>query len=133
MANEATIIELFNGGKPKRYIVADATAIPKGSLLELDADMRVKVATTDNAPFVGIAAFEKVANDGSTQVTAYQDGIFDIVSDSGTDIRGTVMTTSGTDNVIRTGIAADLLLGNVVGNYLEAGTNAGREAVRVNK
>ena len=132
MADEAVIIELFNGGRPMRFIVQDATAIPKGSLLELDADRRVIVATNGSGVFVGIAAFEKVANDGSTQITGYTDGIFGLKSDSGVDNRGALMSLSDTDNVIETGVAADLLTGARVGHYLEAGTNAGVEAVRVN-
>ena len=133
MANEAVIIELFNGGRPIRFAVQDAVAIPKGSLLEMDADRRVIVATTDNAPFVGVAAFEKVASDGSTTISAYTDGIFDMVSDSGTDIRGSLMAISAADNIIQTGDATDLIQNSHVGYYLEAGTNAGTEAVRVNK
>lgn len=133
MANEAVIVELFNGGRPIRYSVQDATAIPKGSLLELDADRRVIVATTANAPFVGIAAHEKVASDGSLFISAYTDGIFDLKSDAGTDIRGTVMALSDVDNVIETAAAADLLNGSAVGYYIEAGTNAGVELVRINK
>lgn len=133
MANEAVIIELFNGGRPIRFTVQDAVAIPKGSLLEMDADRRVIVATTDNAPFVGVAAFEKVASDGSTEITAYTDGIFDMVSDAGADTRGALMAVSAADNVIQTADATDLLQGSYVGHYLESGTNAGTEAVRVNR
>lgn len=132
MADEASIIELYNGGRGMRFTVQDATAVPKGSLLELDADRRVIVATNAASPFVGIAAFEKVASDGTLEVTGWTDGVFDILSDSGTDIRGTMMALSDATNTIETAVAGDLLLGNVVGKYLEAGTNAGREAVRVN-
>ena len=133
MTDEAVIVELFNGGRPIRYTVQDAVAIPKGSLLEMDADRRVIVATNANAPFVGIAAFEKVASDGSLTVSAYTDGLFDIKSDSGTDIRGSVMALSAATNIVETGAAADLLNGSAVGYYLEAGTNAGTEVIRVNK
>ena len=133
MANEAVIIELFNGGKPMKYTVQDAVAIPKGSLLEMDADRRVIVATTDNAPFVGIAAFEKVASDGTTEISAYQDGVFDILSDAGTDTRGALMAVSGADNVVQSGDATDLLQGSYVGHLLENGTANGVEAIRVNR
>ena len=131
--NEAVIIELYNGGRPISFTVQDAVPSPKGSLLIMDADRRVIVAATDNAPFVGIAAEEKVASDGITNVTAYTDGVFDILSDSGVDTRGALMAVSGTANVIQTGDAADLLQGAHVGNYLESGTNAGTEAVRINR
>ena len=133
MANEATIIELFNGGRPIRYTCADGVTIEKGTLLEMTSDRTVELATTGSNPFVGIAAAEKVANDGSTTIAAYTDGIFDLVSDSGADVRGTVMSTSAADNVIETGVAGDLLTQVSVGYYLEAGTNAGTEAVRINK
>lgn len=133
MADEAVIIELFNGGRPIRYSVQDAVPIPKGSLLEMDADRRVIVATTANAAFVGIAAHEKVASDGSLFVSAYTDGIFDIKSDAGADIVGSMMALSAVANTVETAAAADLLTGSVVGYYIEAGTNAGTEAIRVNK
>ena len=133
MANEAKIIELFNGGRPIRYTCADGVTIPKGTLLEMTGDRTVEMATTGTAPFVGIAAHEKVASDGATTISAYTDGIFDMVSDSGTDVVGTVMATSAADNIIETGVAADLLSQTCVGYYLEAGTNAGTESVRINK
>lgn len=133
MTNEAAIIELFNGGRPIRYTCADNTTILKGSLLELSGDRTVQLATTATACFVGVAAAEKVADDGATTIAAYTDGIFDMVSDAGTDVVGTVMALSAADNVIESGLAADLLTGAAVGYYLEAGTNAGTEAVRVNK
>jgi len=133
MANEAVIIELFNGGRPIRYTCADGTGIAKGTLLEMTSDRTVVLATTGTAAFVGIAASEKVANDGSTTISAYTDGIFDLVSDSGTDTVGVMMSTSAADNVIETAVAADLLNQAVVGYYLEAGTNGGTQAVRINK
>lgn len=133
MADEAVIIELMNGGRPIRYTVQDAVAIPKGSLLELDADRRVIVATNTDKCFVGIAAHEKVASDGTTTISAYTDGIFDIKSDAGTDVRGAVMMISDATNIIETCDAGGLLSGGEVGYYLESGTNAGTEAVRVNK
>jgi len=133
MANEAVIIELFNGGRPIRFTCANATGILKGTLLELSADRTVIANTNDNAPVVGIAAHEKVANDGATTISAYTDGIFDMLSDTGTDVVGTLMANSATENTIQTADAADLLQGSWIGYYLEAGTNAGTEAVRVNK
>jgi len=133
MADEAVTIELYNGGRPIRYLVADATAIPKGSLLELDADMRVIVATNTDKCFVGVAAAEKVASDGSTYMSAYTDGIFDMKSDAGTDVRGAAMMISDATNTLETCDAGGLLSGGYVGYYLESGTNAGTEAVRVNK
>lgn len=132
MANEAAIIELFNGGRPIRFTCSNTVTILKGTLLELSGDRTVIANTNDNKPVVGIAAHEKVANDGSTTISAYTDGIFDMLSDIGTDVVGTMMANSATENTLQTADAADLLQGSVVGKYLEAGTNAGTQAVRVN-
>jgi hypothetical protein len=133
MANEAVIIELYNGGRLIRFTCADNTGIAKGTLLELSGDRTVIANTNDNAPVVGIAAHEKVANDGSTTICAYTDGIFDMKSDAGTDVVGTVMANSATENIIQTADGADLLQGSWIGYYIEAGTSNGVEAVRVNK
>ncbi len=132
MANEATIIELFNGGRPMRFTVADSGAIAKGTLMEMSGDRLIIANTNADKYFAGVAAFEKVTLDGSTELTVYTDGIFDMVSDAGTDVVGSLMALSATENIIQTGDATDLIQGSHVGYYLEAGTNGGTEAVRVN-
>jgi len=132
MANEAVIIELFNGGRPIRFTCADGTGIEKGTLLELTSPRTVIANTNDNAPIAGIAAAEKVASDGATEIAAYTDGIFDMLTDTGTDAVGTMMANSATENTIQGADAADLLQGSVVGKVLETCTNGGTHAVRVN-
>jgi hypothetical protein len=132
MANEAVIIELFNGGRPIRFTCADGTTIEKGTLLELTDPRTVIANTNDNAPVVGIAAAEKVASDGATTISAYTDGIFDMLTDSGTDGVGAMLANSATENTLQTADAADLLQGSVVGKTLEAAGNAEVVAVRVN-
>lgn len=86
MANEAVIIELLGNqkGRPVRYQVADGTAIEKGALCKIIAGRRVS-NTNGDGNFVGIAAHEKVANDGTTVVALYTHGIFDLV-DNGSGI-----------------------------------------------
>lgn len=133
MTNEAVIIELFDGGRPIRFTCDEANTILKGTLLELSGDRTVIANTNDNAPVVGIAAAEKVGGDGSTTISAYTDGIFDMLSDAGTDVVGSLMANSATENELQTGDAADLLSGAWVGYMIEAGTNAGTEAIRINK
>ena len=135
MANEAVIIELLgiDRGRPIRYACADNTTILKGTLMELTGDRTVSANTNDNAPVVGIAAHEKVADDGAISISVYTNGIFDMLSDAGTDVVGTLMANSATENTIQTADAADLLQNSYIGYYLEAGTNAGTEAVRINK
>lgn len=134
MANEAVIIELLgNGGDPIRYTCANAGAIAKGTLMELTDPRTVQVNQTDNAPVVGIAAHEKVANDGSTTIAVYTNGIFDMLTDAGTDNAGALMANSATANTLQTADAADLLQGSWIGYLLETAGNAEVAAVRILK
>ena len=116
MANEAVIIELLgNGGDPVRYTVADGTGIAKGTLMQLSSDPRTITASSgDGEIFVGIAAAEKVANDGSTELAVYTNGIFDI-TDSGAGVA--------------LGKYAKLNGANVVALADEAGAQGGIEVV----
>lgn len=132
MANEAVIIELFDGGRPMQFTCADGATIEKGTLLELTSPRTVIANTNDNAPVVGIAAAEKVASDGATTISAYTDGIFDMLTDTGTDAVGSIMANSATENTIQGADAADMIQGSVVGKVLEVCTNGGTHAVRVN-
>ncbi len=133
MANEAVIIELFNGGRPINFTCADNTGIEKGTIMELTGDRTVSANTNANAPLVGIAAAEKVADDGSTTIPVYTDGIFDCLTDAGTDAAGYVLANSATENTLETGVAADLLNCSILGYLLEIAGNAEVAAVRVNK
>ena len=75
---QATIMYLLgNNGDRIPYVVANASAIAKGDFLEL-ADNRVVTAHAGNVdtPIVGIAAHEKVANDGHTTITAITNCVF---------------------------------------------------------
>lgn len=133
MANEAVIIELFNGGRPMRFTCADGTGIAKGGIMELDGDRTVIIQTNAAKPIVGIAAHEKVASDGSTEISVYTDGVFDILTDTGTDAAGVLMANDGTANTAGTADAADILAGATIGHLLETAGNAEVAAIRVNK
>lgn len=95
MANEAVIVELLgNQGDPIWVTVADGAGIEKGTLMKL-SDPRTGAATSaDNDVFIGIAAAEKVANDGNVRLPVYTNGIFDL-KDSGSGV------TVGQDVVVK--------------------------------
>ena len=61
---------------PVMFKVADASAIPKGSLLELTESMTVVVVTGGTKMIAGVAAAEKIANDGKTMMQVWMGGIF---------------------------------------------------------
>lgn len=68
---------LGNNGDRIPFIVADGSAIAKGDFLELADPMTVTAhAGNVDTPIVGIAAEEKVANDGKTLITGITNCIF---------------------------------------------------------
>ena len=135
MANEAVIIELINGGRPIHYTVADGTGIAKGALMGLTGDRTVTTHTAAaDIPIAGIAAAEKVINDGSTTLAVYTNGIFDMTAAAaGVTALGARCACSASINMITAADANDLLQSSDVGMCLEAHANNEVAAVRVNK
>lgn len=135
MANEAVIVELLgNGGDPIRYTVADGVTIEKGTLMKLSADPRTAAATSaDGDIFIGIAAHEKVANDGTTTIAVYTNGIFDL-TDSGAGLTlGDIVKINGANLIATADEAGALGEHEVVGYVLETATGSEMVQVRVRK
>ena len=131
MANEAVIIELPLGGRPRRYTVADAQQISGGTLLRLIEPNTASGSSlaTVQEPFAGIATMEKVANDGSTEISAYTYGVFDLTcTATGAVPCGAAVVMSGA-NLIRAAVAAEIISGMIIGKALEEGT--ANEVIRV--
>ncbi len=61
---------------PINFKVDDALAVPKGSLLELTESMTVVLISGQGVMVAGIAAEEKIANDGKVTIKVYMGGIF---------------------------------------------------------
>lgn len=89
MANEVAVL-MVETSLPIMMNVADALAVPKGSILNLSAaGLVVTIADTNEDIFGGIAAEEKIANDGKLQIAVYRDGIFKCVAGAGDVTLGT--------------------------------------------
>ena len=107
---------------PIPFAVADGTAIVKGDVLQLTDPMTAS-AQGNGTKVAGIAARDKVANDGRTQLACFRRGFFDMkcsgavnigdplqaynndvmsmsVTASGASIIGTAMETGADDEVI---------------------------------
>jgi hypothetical protein len=126
MALEAVCIETPT--RFVRYTVADGTTISKGTILKLSGD-NTAIASSGADVFAGIAFMEKLANDGSTQITAALDGIWDISATAGTAITlGGIVSLSGA-NVVKQAVEAEMVTGAALGKALEA-ASAG-EVIRV--
>jgi len=127
MADEAVCIETPT--RFARYIVADGTAIPLGTMLKL-TDANTAIAHSgDGDAFAGIAWEEKTASDGITEIVAALNGVWDLTDGGATFAVGELTALDGTANEVRLAVEADIITGSIVGKSLEAaGAN---EVVRV--
>ena len=117
MANQAVKVELYgnNGdGRPRRFTIADATTIKKGDLMKL-TDQRTAASAAETTSLAilaaaGIASMDKEANDGSTSISLWTDGIFEL----------------GCSGAVRKGETIGFLANNVVtsAQHLPAGSGA---------
>jgi len=126
MANEAVIIELPDQNA-KRYTVANNLSIEKGALLWLEDPSTLSGASTTGGAFGGVAASEKVANDGSTDLGVWKEGVFDLVA-SGAITIGRKVKISGV-NLISPATEAEINSGYGFGVAEE--TAADGEVIRV--
>jgi len=135
MANEADAVEKgTTGGEATDFTIADATAISKGSVLILH-DPRAASGSavgTSGAAFAGIAAADKTASDGATNLALWTKGIFDLVVTGGTVgiTAGQPVRMSGA-NTIERADASDLVTGGVIGKALETGSAGERIEVLI--
>lgn len=121
MANEAAIRE--RSSNPLDiidFIVADGTGIEKGTILKI-TDPRTAAASDGAADFVaGIAAREKVANDGRTRLAVHRRGIFDVYASGAIAVGDAVVTDSMANHV--KSAAGDLSGAKRLGFALETAT-----------
>ena len=73
--DDVTIL-VIETGLPIPFTVANATAIAKGDILQLTDPMTASLVSGDGQAVAGIAAEDKIANDGRTSIGVYREGIF---------------------------------------------------------
>ena len=137
MANEATPVELYgqnNSGDKRRFTCASGAAIAKGTLLVM-TDPRTAVAhsaATSYGLFAGIAAMDKEASDGSTTISVYTNGKFDLLANGGGAIAvGQNVKMSGQNCIAPITIASDIISGMVLGTAMEAAAAGVSETIAV--
>ncbi len=129
MANEASKIELVNStGNPLRYTCDDGPAITKGTLLKLSNPRTV--AQSDGAAdlFAGVAAMDKVANDGSTEISVWTNGVFEMAASGAINAGERVETAAEGSNLVKTSTETDFA--KLVGYALDT-ASGGKVAVRM--
>ncbi len=117
MANEAVL--MIETGPPIPFTVADGTGIEKGTILKMTDPMTAVLADGDNDVFAGIAAEEKIANDGKTTLAVYRQGIFRVLSGTASILIGSPLDTQGASAANEVGVAA-ANAENIIGISLEA-------------
>ena len=129
MTQECTLV--FEKALPVPYTCADGVGIAKGAILKLSDLNTVALADGDGDPVAGIAAEEKIANDGKVQIGVYMRGIFRMLSD-GTFAAGAGVIPDGTNpnEFITAAAASDA--STVFGISLESVTNGQTGLVYVN-
>jgi len=121
MALEAVLI--IETELPISMTCADGAGIEKGTILTLSDPFTVAGCTTDNAIVGGIAAEEKIANDGKTTIAVWRRGIFrGTVGLAGCTVGDALITdcNTGDPNEI---VVADDSSENILGTALETATD----------
>lgn len=122
MADEATLI--YETEKPIPFTCANDTGIEKGAILMLSDPMTAALATGDDDFVAGIAAEEKIANDGKTKIAVYRGGIFKVLAGAAITIGDTVSTfaSGGATNEVHEAPAA-AVSSKTLGISLEAASD----------
>lgn len=139
MTNEAVIVELHgNEGDAIDFTVADGTAISKGSVLEI-LEPRTATKTTGTAGdvhgthyFAGIAATDKEADDGATNLGVYTKGIFDLKTNGSPAISaGQTVIISGANTITLNDVDVGENDGMIIGKALEDVADGTDETIEV--
>lgn len=132
MANEAVIIELLgNKGDPIQFICVDGDAWLKGAIMKLSDNREVDTSAAPGNVCAGILTMEKVASDGSTTVSCYTNGIFDLLEGEGAAVAIGLPVKISTENTIEEAEAGDAETGVLLGHALAAFAGSDTQEVRV--
>jgi len=121
MANAMAVLYIETE-TPISMTCADGTGIEKGQALVLSDPFTVAATAGANAAFGGIAAEEKIANDGKTKISVYRGGIFILeCGTSGVTVGKPIVTEA--NNEFTDAAAGDAELARIWGQALETATN----------
>ena|SRR3990167_5566507 len=120
MVNESTLE--VETDVPISMTCANATGIEKGSILKLTDPFTASISSAASDIPAGIAAEEKIANDGKTKIAVYRGGIFK-VSLSGSCTSGDSLTTDAATNMVKSNVGAKFSGSKIIGIALETGAD----------
>ena len=99
MANETVL--MIETELPISFKCADGATIEKGAFLKLTESMTAATTSGQNDKLAGIAAEEKIANDGKVTIPVYMGGIFKVVAGAAVAV-GAALMTDATANKVET-------------------------------
>ncbi|KKL90645.1 hypothetical protein LCGC14_1902570, partial [marine sediment metagenome] len=97
MANEAKLLFELEPAIP--FTVSESTGIEKGTLLKMTTDQTAVISSGVQDVLAGIAASEKIADDGKIRLGVYRRGIFRLLV-SGSITTGDAVSATGTANEV---------------------------------
>lgn len=136
MANEAVKRYSFSaaGDVIQDYTVADGTGIEKGTLLKLTDARTAIISSAAGDKIAGIAAREKIANDGRTRLAVYVRGDFDMVASGVIAVGDPVKSAADANypNTVMTAVSGGVSGCAIIGYALETASDGETIQVRVN-
>tara|TARA_Y100000310_G_scaffold124704_1_gene123504 strand:- start:427 stop:840 length:414 start_codon:yes stop_codon:yes gene_type:complete len=105
MANELVLLTELES--PVGFTCADGTGIEKGTLLAISDPMTVAKVSGATPNVIGVAAEEKIANDGKTEIAVYMRGVFKATAGGSISVGASCMAEDGTNELLTATAAAD--------------------------
>jgi len=99
----------------ERRVIANATAVPIGTIMKLEDANTVVVSAANNDAWGGIAWVEHTASEGVTEMTVAMNGTWSMTSTAAAITAGDSVAIGGA-NAIRASIEADVELGCMLGS-----------------
>ena len=121
--------------KPTKIITrvcAEATPIPKGTVMKLSGTNTVSASSANSDPFGGITTEEFTGGEGLTHVGVGMDGVAQIDTTAAAIGIGVPVSIGGA-NAVRAAIEADWPLGTVCGTAEEIRTGTNTIRVRLTR
>lgn len=116
MANEAVLIHEL--APPIPFTVVDGTGIEKGAILKMTDPMTAIINSGANDLVAGIAAEEKIANDGKVKISVYRQGVFRVLAGGAVTV-GDMVEIHSVVNEVVTATQTAAATANLLGQALE--------------
>ena len=112
----------------ERRVIADATAVPIGTIMKLGDANTVVVSAASADPFGGIAWVEHTASEGVTEMTVAMNGRWSITTTAAAIPAGNAVSIGGAD-AIRLATEADTIVGTIMGKAINTIGGGGGTAI----